>query len=234
MRSKVILVLALIMGAITTLLFFNYMKQFDEATVISETMVDVVVAKQEIKENQRISSGMVEVIQIPEKGLHLTVIKSIAEAEGRYATAAITAGEPILSHRVKSEKEETLYIARKVKDGYRAISVGVNFVQSVSNLIEPEDKVDVVFNEVKKNANNEPYVITNQILSGVRVLAIGRKMLPTMSEEEEYVEYSSVTLELKPENAMTLINAIERGTIHFTIHTKVIPEEKNQSETSQQ
>ena len=60
------------------------------------------------------------------------------------------------------------------------------------------------------------------------VLAVGRKMVAATSEEEEYVEYTTVTLEVKPEDAVKLVNAAEKGNIHFTVHSKINQKNKNQ------
>lgn len=231
MRSKIILFLALVMGGLTTFLFFNYMQQFDSAKVVNANTVKVVVANEKIEENQRISEDMLKVVQMPTQGLHPQAARTVEELTGKYATSAIETDEIILTHRVKSEKEEELFVSRKVKDGYRGVSVGVNFVQSVSNLIEPEDIVDVVASETLKDEKGQK-IKTEQILSEVTVLAVGRKLLETKTEEEEYVEYSSVTLELMPEDAVKLINAAEKGTIHFTVHTR-IKEESSEKEAKE-
>lgn len=225
MRSKVILFLALVMGGITTFLFFNYMKQFDSATVVNKNTEEVVVASERVEENERLSASKLKLVQLPSKGLHPQAVKSIEEVDGKYATAAIEADETLLSHRIKGSKEETLFVSRKVKEGYRGISVGVDLVQSVSNLIEPEDVVDVIASETVKVENNDT-IKSQQILSNVTVLAIGRKLMTDKSGEEEYVEYSSVTLELKPEDGVKLVNAAEKGSIHLTVHSRINQQEK--------
>ena len=222
MRSKMILVLALVMGGVTTFLFFQYMKQFNTEVVMSENMVEVVVAKEIIRENQLITASMLEVTEMPQQGIHPQTIQSIGEIDGQFATADIEAGEPLLSHRLKSSKDETVFISRKVQEGYRALSIDVNFVQTVSNLIEPEDYVDVIFSETVK-VNGEDTMVTEQLLNEKRVLAVGRKMQAT-TNPEEYVEYSSVTLELTPNDVVKLVNANERGNIHMALHTKVFEE----------
>lgn len=220
MKSKFILILAIVMGSITTFLFFNYMKKFDTEVAISESMVEVVVAKEKIAANTKLNASLLEVKSLPEKGLHPQAIKDMSKLEGLYVTSPIEAGEAILEHRVQSSLEESLFVSRKVKDGHRAVSIGVDFVQSVSTLIEPEDYVDVVFSEV---ISTNPNVIqTEQILTNVRVLAVGTKMVPKSDESEEYVEYTSVTLELKPTDAVTVINASERGNIQFTLNSKIV------------
>ncbi|WP_064092019.1 Flp pilus assembly protein CpaB [Rossellomorea aquimaris] len=227
MRSKLILFLALVMGGITTFLFFNYMKQFDTAKVVNQNTVEVVVASEKINENERITEDKLKVTNLPSKGLHPQAVKKKNDVVGKYATAAIEADETLLTHRIKSSKEETLFVSRKVKEGFRAISIGVNIVQSVSNLIEPEDVVDVIASEEIK-VENKNTIKTEQILSEVAVLAVGRKMIAATSEEEEYVEYTTVTLEVKPEDAVKLVNAAEKGNIHFTVHSKINQKNENQ------
>jgi pilus assembly protein CpaB len=220
MKTKLVLVLAIIMGLITTYLFYDYMKQYEVETTIQENMTKVLVAKEPIKKNQRISAGMVEFAEVPEMAVHPKVITLVSDIEGLYATSNIEKGESILTHRVKSEKEETLFVSKKVTEGHRAVSIGVNFVQSVSNLIEPEDYVDVIFSEQIKEGEKE--VIKSEIiLSKVRVLAIGRKMIESTSETE-HVEYSSATLELVPADALKLVNASQRGSLQLALHTRVI------------
>ncbi len=207
------------MGVITTILFYNYMKQYDATTVVNENMVEVAVATQLLKNNERITLDKVEVMNIPEKGLHPQAVTAVEELEGLIVNADIEQGEVILNHRVQREEDEKLFVSRKVRDGFRAVSIGVNFVQSVSNLVEPEDYVDVVFSEVIK-VDDENIVNTELILENVRVLAVGRKLIESTTGES-YMEYSAATLELTREGTVKLINASERGNIQLTLHSRV-------------
>jgi pilus assembly protein CpaB len=216
-RAKIVLVLALIMGAITTYLFFGYMQRFDEASVVNESLVEVITAKVPIKKDQKITAVMLQVVQVPKMGLHPHAVKTIAEAEGKVASSDIVAGETLLQSRLDSQKDEALFVSRKVKEGYRAVSVGVNFVQSVSNLIEPEDLVDVIFTPPPKT--NEP-AVSVLLLEKVRVLAIGRRMVEA-GKDTVYAEYSSATLEVTPKDAVTVINSDESGTISLALHSRV-------------
>lgn len=221
------LALALVMGAVTTVLFFQYMKQFSREAAMHDSTVAVVVAKEDIQENEQISRGVLQVVRVPQKGVHANAARSMSEVEGMFATAKIAKGEAVLKHRVSSEKAETLFVSRKVRPGFRAVSIGVNFVQSVSNLIEPEDEVDVIFSETMKLPNGQAKVETKQLLANVRVLAVGRKMAASSRPKEPHVEYSSVTLELKPQDAVALVNASERGHIQLALRTQIIPPRGN-------
>lgn len=217
MRAKIVLILALLMGAFTTYLFFGYMQRFDEAAVAGENLAEVVSAKGPIKKDQIITAAMLEVIQVPKMGVHPQAVKTIAEAEGKMAAADLVAGETLLSSRLSVEKDEALFVARKVKEGYRAVSVGVNFVQSVSNLIEPEDLVDVIYTPPPKNGEAAVSVL---LLEKVRVLAVGRRMVEA-GKDTAVVEYSAATLEVLPKEAVTLVNSDEQGVISLALHTRV-------------
>ncbi|WP_284642917.1 Flp pilus assembly protein CpaB [Paenibacillus silviterrae] len=217
MRAKLILIVALIMGLATTFLFAKYMKRFDMVSEANVTLIEVVSVKQPVKENTQLNSSMLQVVQVPKMGVHPQTVMTLAEAEGKIAAADLHQGEVLLSGHIRDTKAEALRVARKVQEGYRAVSVGVNFVQTVSNLIEPEDLVDVILSTTDKNTN---VVTTMLLLEKVRVLAIGRRMVEA-DKDTPYAEYSSVTLELKPQEAVTLVNADERGNISLAIHTKV-------------
>lgn len=222
MRSKVILVLAIILGLVTTFLFYNYMMQFDDETIVTnERLVEIVVAKKDIHKNQRITSDHLELASVSQSGVHEQTQTDSTELIGKYAVSNIAAGEQILSHRVSDEKEESQLISRKIQEGYRAISVGVNFVQSVSNLIEPGDWVDVI--STIKNKETEE-LESELLLEKIYVLAVGRRMLET-SPDNLYVEYSASTLELRPQDAVKLVNAAERGTIQIIVHSRILERE---------
>jgi pilus assembly protein CpaB len=219
MRSKLILIMALVMGIVTTVLFFNYMKKFDEASLVNESLTDVVAAKQAIKKNELLTAAALQMVKVPKKGLHAQTVKTVAEAVGKISNTDMAPGEVLLSHHLQNEKEEALLVSRKVQDGYRALSVGVNLVRSVSNLIEPNDFVDVV--STPSDKTNSP-VVSTLILENVRVLAVGRRMIES-GTDTPYVEYSSVTIEVKPQEGVNVINAGEKGNISLMLHTRVVP-----------
>lgn len=229
MRSKVVLLLALVMAFVTTALFFVYMKQFKTATTVATpNKVGIVVAIEQIEKNERITEDKLQIVQVEESNVQPQSVKNKEDVIGKIATALIVKDEQILSHRLVSEKEEITYVSRKLKEGYRAVSVGVNINQSVTNLIEPEDEVDVILTKTIKGVGAESKVVSEFILKKARVLAVGRKMVNPEDSEEPYVEYSSVTLELKPEDALKLVNSSQEGNIHFILQQRPIMKENGQ------
>jgi pilus assembly protein CpaB len=226
MKAKIVLLLALVMATITTALFFQYMESVKVTTTTTSNSVtptvEIVVAAKKINKNERISTEQVKIVEVDVKSVHPKAIRNLNDVVGKLATTTIYEGEQFLSQRIISDKQETIYVSRKIKDGYRAVSVGVNINQSVTNLIEPEDEVDVIFTKVKKVGNVDK-ATSEIILTKARVLAVGRKMIiPEDAKKEEYVEYSSVTLELKPEDSVLLVRSSHEGTIHFILNQRPI------------
>lgn len=220
MRSKLILIAALLMGIVTTVLFFNYMKQYKEAPALSRNLISVVALKQEVRQNTKLTAGMLEVVQIPMDSVHPAALKTPAEADGKVTASNLAAGEVLLSNHLKDQKEEAQFVSKKVRDGYRAVSIGVNIVQSVSNLIEPGDFVDIVFTKPDKLTEER---LSTVLLENVHVLSIGRRMVEA-EVDTLYEEYAQVTLELKPADGIKTINADEDpdGIVSLMLHSRIV------------
>lgn len=230
MKSRNILILALIMALITTFLFNKYLKDLDKKYKQNDNKISVVVPKQDIKKNQKVTGDILELKEFSKDSVHPEAVKDIKQIEGNYALTDMMAGEILFASRFTNQFEEDELVTRKIRDGYRAISVEVNFVESVSNLIQPEDYVDVVFSEKIKESTDKITVITETILENIRVLAVGKRLTEketevkdpkTENQKENQVEYMSVTLELKPEDVVRIINSDERGNIKLILRSKV-------------
>ncbi len=233
MRSKIILILAVIMGLITTILFFQYTKTLDmEKTAASKT-IKVVVASDKIAKNETITAKKLKLVNLPESAVLPQTYKSINDVDGKIATVVIEKGEQVIPNLVVSAKDEKVFVSRRIREGYRAVSVGVNINQSVSNLIEPDDLVDVVF--TIGGQNNQAAGESSVLLEKVRVLAVGKRLVPsdqtkaaaTTGTSSSNEQYSSVTLELKPQDAVKVINASVQGKINFILYKRPASEDKN-------
>lgn len=226
MKPKFIFLLAIVMGIITTILFYQYTQKVNGQKTATEKTVEIVVAKEKIDQNQVITAKQLETVSMPEKEVLSQSFNNAGEVEGKMAASVIEKGEPILSNHLVSEQEESVYVSRKVSDGYRAVSIGVDFNQSVSNLIEPEDLVDVVYTKNNPPGSTAP-LVSVILLRNVRVLAVGRQIVTPDQPNVKYVEYSSVTLEVKPEDAVKLINASVQGKIHLMLYKRPEMDENN-------
>jgi pilus assembly protein CpaB len=228
MKSRYILISALIMAIVTTVLFRQYLQQLDKKYRDTQNLIEVVVANQDIKKNQKATRDILEYRFVNAESVLPNAVKKLSDIEGSYAITDIIAGEPLFASRFTNQFKEKELITRKIKDGHRAVAIEVNYVESVSNLIEPEDYVDVTFSEKVGNT-----IATQTLLENVRVLAVGKRIIEkenlskdeaVVPQNQTQVEYSSVTVELKPEDIVKLVNADERGNIKFVLRSKVSPD----------
>lgn len=214
MRSRTLFLLAIIMGLITTLVFaYSFSSQNKESDEPVETK-EVVVSVKAIEENTLITEEMLTLVTRPKTAVHSSSLTALTDVVGKLATTRIEADEVLLPARVQSAQEVEDMVSKKITDGQRAISIRVNNFQSVSNLIEAEDFVDIVYS-LEKASTTEPIVKSSILFSKVRVLAIGQKMT-VRDENDELVEYASVTLEMSPEDTVKLVQAHETASFHPT------------------
>ena len=228
MKSRNILILAIIMAVITTVLFNKYLKELDEKYKKNDNKISIVVPRVPINKNQKITKEILEFIELETESVHPEAIKTMEEIEGRYALTEMKKGEVLFSDRFLDQFKEEKLVTRKIREGYRAVSIEVNIVESVTNLIEPEDNVDVIFSEEIEQDGLEKKVNTEILLENIRVLAVGKRLnekedIKATDDKDDKVEYISVTLELKPQDIVKLINADERGSIKLTLRSKIFP-----------
>lgn len=235
MKTRNILIAALIMAILTTVLFRTYLKNLDNKYNSNQKRISIVVAKQSIKKNQMVTKDMLEIKEFSADSVHPEAVKKIEDIAGNYALTEIKVGEIIFASRFTNQFKESEELTRKIQDGYRAVAIEVNYVESVATMIEPENYVDVIFSEKVKDGGNNQIVKTETLLSKVRVLAVGKRIVEKQvaqatSEDSKasgttqtQVEYNSATLELKPEDIIKIVNADERGNIKFVLNSKIAP-----------
>jgi len=219
MKSKYILIIALIMAIVTTVLFRQYIVSLDNKYKKANQIVTVVVPKVDIKENQKVTKEMIELKEMSGSAVHPQALKKISDVEGKYATTDLKAGEILFASRFTDMFTENQVITRKIQDGFRAVSIGVNDISAVTKMIQPEDYVDVIF-----TINGQ----TNIILENVRVLAVGKRLTetdPASTDKNaaQTADYGTVTLELYPADIVKVINADETGSVKFVLRGKLTP-----------
>jgi pilus assembly protein CpaB len=72
-------------------------------------------------------------------------------------------------------------------------------------------------------------MVSGVLLQDIRVLAIGRRMVEA-AVDTPYVDYASVTLEVKPSDGVIVINADEEGIVSLMLHSRVADEQTKNPE----
>lgn len=228
MKSKLILIGAILFAVATTVLFYKYINNLDNKYKSDQSLVQVVTLKQDVKKDQKITADMLEMKSYSAGSVLPGVIKNIKEIDGSYALVDLKTGEQLFADRFTNQAKEKDVLTRKIKEGNRAISITVSYVQSVSTIIAPEDYVDVI-SSVK---NGSQSYTTTTILENIRVLAVGERLTKESTAGNvknaaqsasggSQAKYTTITLELNPKQVEQITNAEANGDLMFDLRSSL-------------
>lgn len=210
MRSSALIIVALGCGFVASLGVYQYLRAASD----KDEMRSVLVAGAEININQPLSKENVRVEQWPRRQIPQGSLSLLQDIDGKYARIRLYAGEPILSAKVMNWDDASSSL--KVPKGFRAVSVRVTMDQSVSSLIEPGDKVDVIV--VVKRTPESP-AMSKTILKSVQVFAVNTEMGKSPDKDKALEEARTVSLLLDPEGAERLAMGQELGTVRLALRS---------------
>ncbi|MBE3092329.1 MAG: Flp pilus assembly protein CpaB [Chloroflexi bacterium] len=243
------LVIAIILGALAVVGVKGYINSIETSMEKEVEKVEVLVAAQNITEEitveTLISENMVETKSIPRKYLAEGVLASLDGYEGYMVAAAINKGEQITAAKfIKPEEIELVFI---VPEGMVAISIPVDEIIGVSNLINIGDRVNVIatfFPEEKEAAPTEEVtpveseesevigvtpaetegvsikvekVITKTLLWNVEVLYVGTRIINPDKTETRSTETKMITLAVTPEDSEKLVFTEKMGSVWLAL-----------------
>lgn len=208
-KTTLVLGLALVIGVIAALAANRFLSaRIDAIEARSRTaMVEVVVARKDLPKGEEIGPGNVALRPIPRDYAHSNALTndSFGSAVGRKLAYNIKGGEMLLSSMLEASKPATF--SGRVAMGWRAMTVAVDEINSISGLLEPGDVIDLIASLERKGNK-----LTMPLLQGVRVIATGQRLVddPVTGERKQY---ATVTLNVTPSQATTLIAARDGGKI---------------------
>ena len=203
---KKIKILAFISAVAAAFLLYNYLNKISEPVIIQVEKTNVVVASTDIFPNTLITEDMLTVKSIPVEAVHSQSISDKAEVLGNVSSSQIITGEQILSSKLitPGESADDGTLAYAIAPGMRAITVAVNYTEGLSNMIMPENMVDIISEysiEVEVNGDTKTIDYTVLLLQKVKVLAVDGNMTAAAKAATEE-NYSSLTLQVTPQQAM--------------------------------
>ncbi|HCC06937.1 MAG TPA: Flp pilus assembly protein CpaB [Clostridiales bacterium] len=209
--------IAAAISLICTVLFYQYLSSLEKQEE-DKKYVQVVVAKQDLPPNTKITKDLLEVKKI----LIVSIQDSVKEEDaiGKYVKETILANEPIKRERLVADNTKQLFM--KIPEDKRAVSVQVNEYIAVADLIEPGNFVDIYINQEEKTIETENgkvnYInMTKLSLQNIQVLAISKRDVIDEEEREKTPTAYSITLAVTPSDAEKLIYAENYGTIKLAL-----------------
>ncbi|WP_407176970.1 Flp pilus assembly protein CpaB [Bradyrhizobium sp. STM 3562] len=237
----VVLAIALGAGGVAAYLASGFdNKPPPPAPVAQLPTVDVLIAKSDIGLGQTVKAEDLQWQTWPAASASNSFIRrnerpdATTQLAGSIARGPFIAGEPIREQKLV--KSDSGFMAAILPTGMRAVSTEIAPETGAGGFILPNDRVDVLLTRHLKNpdakADEQDVVKSEVVLSNVRVLAIDQA--PKEKDGQNAVIGKTVTLELKPEQTVTLAAARQAGSLSLALRSiadanaveNVIKEEK--------
>lgn len=180
-----------------------------EAGSRPEAGVAVVVAKAALAAGSRIDETTVAVREIPRSWVHSNAItpEQYNRAEGLSLAWPAAAGEALLWAQLATASNPNF--SARLQRGQRAVTVPVDEISSLSGMIVPGDRIDIVVTLRQQMRN-----FTFTLLQGITVLATGNEVDHSSRDTNGLLRsYTTLTLDTNPEDAKRIIAAREVGRI---------------------
>jgi pilus assembly protein CpaB len=188
--------------------------------------VDVLIAKSDIGLGQSVKPEDIQWQAWPASTASSTFIRRSERPDatkqiiGSIARSPFIIGEPIREQKLV-RADGSGFMAAILPTGMRAVSTDISPETGAGGFILPNDRVDVILSKHDKNpdahAGSTDVVNSETVLSNIRVLAIDQA--PKEKDGQNSVIGKTVTLELKPEQAETLMRARQSGTLSLSLRS---------------
>jgi pilus assembly protein CpaB len=215
MKQQAVLIVAIVVGIAAFFLTNKYLRDERDKLYAGAEKVKVLAAARDLPAGTVLKfedlgaksvykSAVGENVYRPE---HVDVI------QGKRLNYGLKKGEPVWGAYVDVPGGGRYGLAPAIQSGLRAISVSVAGFASVSGLVQPNDRVDILgtFSFPSKTQPGENETVTLTVLQDVTVLATGTRMgkQDFMGRESGSGSgsYSTVTLEVTPREAELLVFA---------------------------
>lgn len=172
-------------------------------------MRSVVVALQDLKKGDHVTNRTVGIRKVPIEWAHSGAItpEQFARADNAVLAYPAMKGEPVVWAQLENAREAAF--STRLASGRRAVTVPVDEISSVSGMVEPNDRIDIV---VSINRDNRNYTFT--LLQGATVLATGSQISPGEKERDGRARtFTTITLDTTPDDAKRIIAAREIGRV---------------------
>ena len=241
-RSRILIVLALLLALVTTFFLYRYIESLRVEPEVTVEYGSVVVAATNIPEHIKITEEMIVVKELPVEAIHVNAARSTADLVGFTTTMNILADEQVLKSKIAADDVQS-GLSYQIPENMRAIVIPTGEVSGLAGYLQIGDKVDmlVTYNNqtkpgqhpgittpVETTPGEEPepevpvepippeeiegYIETITQMQNVEILAIGIK--PQMSAEGNIVQNTGV-----PTSVTLLVTPEQAEVVSYILNT---------------
>ncbi len=224
MKQKLLLLGAVFFGFLAFVISYNqlqYEKRRITGSAETVILVQLKTTKTAGEELRDTDITRVEVKRLASRAQSSREIlwKDRYSAIGRQLETTVNAGQVLLHTDLKPINQRHGFNSI-IPSGMRAISIPVDSTGAVTNLVGPNDNVDVLgtfrFPDLRGDSSLDTVTLT--ILQNVKVLAVGNRWGATQyAEPGSQRGYSAVTLLVWPEEVEMLVFASQKGRLTLSL-----------------
>jgi pilus assembly protein CpaB len=184
------------------------MAQIDEELRRSQEPVSVVVAKQDLAPGDAITGEHFAVRQVPREYINADTVRpdGFSALEHQRLAVAMKRGDMLLPAHADGQGAQVF--SATLKQGRRAMTFEVDTVNSISGMLRPGDRIDLVYSGRGAGVTED---VTRTLLSNLVVLATDQSVMRRDEKTGEMRSFSTVTLDLLPADAQRIIVAKQAG-----------------------
>ncbi len=204
--SWLILLVAIAIGGLAAFGVNRYIKgRVDQLEAQAKgRKVRVVVPKEDLPKGTALTANLVAVREIPMEYAHTNAITpdQFERVENQKLAYPAVRGEMLLWSLLEGERVPS-FSARLVA-GHRAVTMTVDEVNSISGMLVPGDRIDVVVTVKKDN-----HAVMIPLLQNVDVMATGSRadVVAGADGKESRRTFNTITLDVSPADAQRMIAA---------------------------
>lgn len=226
-KNKKRMMIAMTAGLVLAMIIFGYLSNLNSAlkekesklkeqdsllASLQEKTTDIVngpkgfalVAKGNIYPGTKLKSEMLEIKEIPMKGIENDIFQDVGPIKGKMVVATVMAGQPILKTNLDLNYFD-------IPNGMRAVTIPIEFIQGLASYINVGSRIDVV-----SSSTNDKQ--SDVVLQNVKVLAFEKNGASNSNSDEQKPtagNVSAITLEIPAIASANLVSALSRGKIQL-------------------
>jgi pilus assembly protein CpaB len=176
----------------------------------------VAVAMRPIPARTVITGDMVAMQDVPLQYIAGGTLRSLGGCVGRIALVPLAAGEILMDSNVTADQPTSAGLSYAIVPGKRAMTIQVDEISGVAGFPQVGDRLDVFLALTSTGGEKRARLVLEDLL----ILAVGQEsMLDPVGQPEELRAYTSVTLEVTPEEAATLALAETLGRLRLVLRS---------------
>jgi len=220
MKQKAILIVSVVVGLLAFIMTNRYLQSVRDELFKEAEEVEVIAVARDLPQGTALTYEDIGKTTIYRRrggfSADYVLPKDIDKIIGRKLLLSVDHLKPILWSYIEMPEGVRSGLSPIIKPGLRAVSLGISGDASVSSLVQPNDRVDILgtFTFPSRTDPKGTETVTLTVLQDVSVLATGQRLakqeLEVMGDRWTRVgnaSYSSVTFEVTPREAELLVFA---------------------------